>query len=375
VCGVQGMIATDDGSGYDLITRRAVIDGTMPPNGALSDRDRAVLQRWAELGYPKGTRQENQMPTVEFVKPAAGDTIVSSSYTVEYQAGDADGDTVIWDLHWSDDQGGSGVLARDLHAGSGTIDIDTSTLASGTYTLEAVAVDGVVDAAVTQAATGTLTVPAGRNAAPIVAITAPADGALFAASATVSIAWSASDPDSPSLSGTLAAIRSDDGSRLDITSFATLPASNTYAWSLAGVAAGTYVIELTVSDGTSSRSARSGAFAVQGTPQQVSFATQVQPILTASCAVSGCHNSATVANKELNLSAGASYASLVGVASAECAATKRVAPGSPSTSYLMWKLQGTGPCFSGSKMPKTGSLSAANLALISDWIANGAPNN
>ena len=50
--------------------------------------------------------------------------------------------------------------------------------------------------------------------------------------------------------------------------------------------------------------------------------------------------------------------------------------GQPDQSYLVWKLQGSGGCYSGSRMPKGASaLSASNLQLIRDWIANGAPNN
>jgi hypothetical protein len=44
-------------------------------------------------------------------------------------------------------------------------------------------------------------------------------------------------------------------------------------------------------------------------------------------------------------------------------------------SYLMWKLQGSGPCFTGSQMPKGTPLSAAQINLISSWITAGAPNN
>ena len=61
--------------------------------------------------------------------------------------------------------------------------------------------------------------------------------------------------------------------------------------------------------------------------------------------------------------------------STECSATKRVAPGAASASYLVWKLQGSGSCFFGSQMPKTGSLSAADLDAVIGWVAEGAPNN
>jgi hypothetical protein len=45
-------------------------------------------------------------------------------------------------------------------------------------------------------------------------------------------------------------------------------------------------------------------------------------------------------------------------------------------SYLRFKLQGSGPCFIGTRMPKAASaLSAAQLQMVRDWIYNGAPNN
>jgi hypothetical protein len=373
-CGVEGMIATDDGSGHDLLTRRAAIDGTMPPDGPLPAEERDLLERWAAAGHPKGTRA-NTMPSIAFTTPVAGDTVVDQTFTVEVQVDDSDGDTVIWDLRWRDAQGATGLLVRDLPAGGASIPIDTSGMASGTYTLEAVLVDGVGTMPVVQSAAGTLTVPAGRNAAPTVSVLEPAGGELYDAASTVAITWTAADADSPALSGALAAIRSSDGARVELTQFATLPAASRYDWTPGDLAPGQYTIELTVSDGTSSRSARSGEFSVQGAPQAVSYSGQIQPILTTSCAGSGCHNGSTIANKHLDLRAGMALASLVGVDSAECPATKRVDPGAPSTSYLMWKLQGSGPCFSGSKMPKTGSLSAADLALVDDWIANGAPSN
>jgi hypothetical protein len=66
----------------------------------------------------------------------------------------------------------------------------------------------------------------------------------------------------------------------------------------------------------------------------------------------------------------------VNVYSEQCAATRRVAPGSPDTSYLIHKLAGDGPCFSGSRMPEgEDPLPASDQAKIRAWIAEGAPNN
>lgn len=117
---------------------------------------------------------------------------------------------------------------------------------------------------------------------------------------------------------------------------------------------------------------------VAATTMTVSLANDVQPILSGAsgnCALSGCHTGARPA-EGLDLSTAAkSYANLVNVLSAECATTKRVAPGDTSASYLAWKLQGSGPCFFGTKMPKTGSLTTAQINTILAWIGEGAPNN
>jgi hypothetical protein len=62
------------------------------------------------------------------------------------------------------------------------------------------------------------------------------------------------------------------------------------------------------------------------------------------------------------------------VASAQCAGRTLVVPSAPSRSYLVNKLDGIDMC-TGSKMPKSGTLGAADRQLIVDWIAQGANNN
>jgi hypothetical protein len=52
----------------------------------------------------------------------------------------------------------------------------------------------------------------------------------------------------------------------------------------------------------------------------------------------------------------------------------RVLPGAPDQSYLVDKLLGIDLCF-GSKMPKTGGVADADIATISNWICEGAPND
>jgi hypothetical protein len=107
----------------------------------------------------------------------------------------------------------------------------------------------------------------------------------------------------------------------------------------------------------------------------VTFSGQVQPIFTRDCTSGACHGARNPAQALDLSSAAASYMNLVNVASTQCSMTKRVLPMQPDMSYLMWKLQGSGPCFSGSQMPKGQPLSAADQAAIRGWILAGAPNN
>ena len=86
-----------------------------------------------------------------------------------------------------------------------------------------------------------------------------------------------------------------------------------------------------------------------------------------------CHD-ATLPAEDLALTAAESYGALVGQASSQCPSTKLVEPGAPEASYLVKKLQGSGECFIGSRMPKPPeTFSDAEIQLVRDWIFNGAP--
>jgi hypothetical protein len=103
-----------------------------------------------------------------------------------------------------------------------------------------------------------------------------------------------------------------------------------------------------------------------------SYAAQVQPIFTNSCAVSGCHRGA-FPNADLDLSAGNSYVNLVNITSSGYAPAKRVVPADTLASVLYHKVKGTGVY--GPQMPAFGSITADEIKLIILWIAAGAPNN
>ena len=105
---------------------------------------------------------------------------------------------------------------------------------------------------------------------------------------------------------------------------------------------------------------------------------QVQAsIFTPRC--TACHDGSQPPNGVLpgsmNLSAGASFASLVNVASLEQPAVRRVVPGNPDASYLVHKLEGAAT-ITGQRMPFGGPfLDAAAMAQVRSWIAAGATNN
>jgi hypothetical protein len=112
----------------------------------------------------------------------------------------------------------------------------------------------------------------------------------------------------------------------------------------------------------------------------VSFASDVQPILTGSCAFSGCHGTvnANPGGKPMVLAAGQAYDNMVGVAALELPAMQRIRAGQPDASYVIHKLQNTHKTVGGSgdRMPLgSAPLSQAQIDLIRTWVANGAPRN
>lgn len=117
-----------------------------------------------------------------------------------------------------------------------------------------------------------------------------------------------------------------------------------------------------------------------GTPAPPSEATlsgDVQPILTANCALSGCHagNDAVLGQ---NLSAGRTFAGVVDVPSVQAPDLRRVRPFLPDSSYLVHKIQGTQASVggSGSRMPLIGGpLTQEQIALIRAWILAGAADD
>ena len=97
-----------------------------------------------------------------------------------------------------------------------------------------------------------------------------------------------------------------------------------------------------------------------------SFAGDVQPIFTSTCATAACHSN-RIQQAGLDLSPGNAYDDIVNVNSTSIPSWVRVAPGAPSESLLFQKM--------GIDMPPPSGASQAHRDIIEVWIQEGAPNN
>lgn len=218
----------------------------------------------------------------------------------------------------------------------------------------------------------------GPPGSPGVTVMGPRLNEAFYPTQTATVTWVAIDDDSPSFTCDLAALAGTTSIPIPIASaVATSSGAMTSApWAISGAAAGTYRVQVACTDANNLTGVGlSAMFTVSAPPQAVSYATQVQPIWTSTCTGNACHD-AMVPAEGLNLTAAASYAELVGKPSSQCGAYQLVEPGAPERSYLVMKLQGSGPCLIGTRMPKAmTALTSDRLQLVRDWIFNGAPNN
>lgn len=92
-------------------------------------------------------------------------------------------------------------------------------------------------------------------------------------------------------------------------------------------------------------------------PQNVSFQYDLQPILTASCAIDGCH---AVGDHKPYLVEDSAYNNLISGGYINTVL--------PSQSILYQDIS-TGA------MPPTGALPGTDIKFVLDWIKNGAQNN
>jgi len=131
-----------------------------------------------------------------------------------------------------------------------------------------------------------------------------------------------------------------------------------------------YTIKVTVHDDglpSLSASAQSGALTSGSPPQQVSFSTQLVPLLkntTDGCIKMGCHG-ATNPQQGLDLTAANAFSNIVNKPATQ---TSNCSTGA--------ELVGSGNCMTGSRMPKgEAAFPSAKIQLWIDWTLDGAPNN
>jgi hypothetical protein len=172
----------------------------MPPDYALTERQRELLARWVAQGAPKGTRA-NRAPRIELLAPAGAAT-ADQSLDVSVRAWDDDGDGLIVQL-WAHDVATSEAedvpLGPAVGGGLHAVTLDTGTLASKhDFEIYAVLDDGFADDPAQNRTRATviprLAVDHGaRGTAPRVTLVAPNGGETLIGS--VAITWTASDPD------------------------------------------------------------------------------------------------------------------------------------------------------------------------------------
>ncbi len=95
-----------------------------------------------------------------------------------------------------------------------------------------------------------------------------------------------------------------------------------------------------------------------GPPQPVSFSGDIIPLLNSNCNNSGCHDA--IPTKKPALTPDKAYSSLM-----NGGYVNTIAPHS-SSFYTLIK---------GGAMPPSGTMKAADIQKVLDWIRNGASNN
>jgi len=119
-----------------------------------------------------------------------------------------------------------------------------------------------------------------------------------------------------------------------------------------------------------------GADTGGGNSGVVSFATDIQPIFTAQCA--RCHTPggiADLAGIDARLLEGEAYDDIVNIMSVQQEEFVLVVPGDSAASLLFLKISSSSPPV-GNRMPLFSTpLSSGEIALIRDWIDQGAQDN
>ena len=201
------------------------------------------------------------------------------------------------------------------------------------------------------------------NAPPVVAVTAPPAGNV---TGMVTVTATAQD------SVAVASVELFAGA-VSLGKLTTPPYS--VSWDTTKVANGSIVLKATATDVDGNVGSSPSVAVTVANGGAATTLSQIQSsVFTPICA--GCHNGVgTTLPGVQNLTAGHSFASLVGVASLEKPTIMRVKPGDATNSYIIQKLEGL-PGIVGVQMPAVGPhLSQATIDQIASWIASGAPNN
>jgi mono/diheme cytochrome c family protein len=216
----------------------------MPPDYALTDRQRDILARWIAQGAPKGTR-DNHLPQIELVAPT-GATMADQSLAATFRAWDDDLDGLVVQL-WARDVATNEDLPLGAQTGAGlrTLEIDTGTLASKhMFEIFAILDDGFADDPAQNQTRVTL-IPSvlvdhgARGTAPTVRVVSPNGGGTLVGA--VAITWTATDPDVDPNTGDPDALTIDlalvrytaDGAEVSATPIASgLSNTGAFAWTI-----------------------------------------------------------------------------------------------------------------------------------------------
>jgi hypothetical protein len=111
------------------------------------------------------------------------------------------------------------------------------------------------------------------------------------------------------------------------------------------------------------------------------FSELMTKVFTPTCATSYCHQKDPPPVAPMTLEPDKAYKALVGAASTQVPGMRRVEPGDPSRSYLLFKLRGVPASGAASGTPVTQmplnkpALSESTIRQIEAWIKRGAPND
>lgn len=211
-----------------------------------------------------------------------------------------------------------------------------------------------------------------------VTLLAPNGGETLEAAAESTIRWSALAADATVELSLIDGMGATSSIATGLLS--TAGQEGSFTWTPVGVPAPTQYkvrVSITDPDGGVAVDDSDAELTISPPATGVSLAADLGPMFATRCNTGFCHNTLNQASA-LDLTPAKAHAQLVGVPSKHtaCMSFDRVVPGSPQTSFLIFKLQGNGACFAGVRMPKgMPALSAAQLQQVRDWITEGAKNN